>query len=151
MSAFGGKAYIPSTDLDVRFWHKADIPRLSSDVRFWGNSGHGALSIASLSNASWTLTGCEQSQAWLGTGRTLTLLERTRRSGTWHRPLRTPYSRQGRGRAVQSTIIFTPDAGPFAGGVPLWNPCRGTVPAIFAALYVSPLPSCGQALCEGGR
>ena len=28
MSAFGGKAYIPSTDLDVRFWHKADMSGL---------------------------------------------------------------------------------------------------------------------------
>jgi putative ABC transport system substrate-binding protein len=36
ISAFGGKADIPSADLDVRYWPKADMPVAFSEVHFQG-------------------------------------------------------------------------------------------------------------------
>ena len=45
MSAFGGKADIAQTGLDVRFWHKADIAIVLNDVRFSDEMMHAALDI----------------------------------------------------------------------------------------------------------
>jgi hypothetical protein len=36
MSAFGGKADIAYTLVNVCYWHKADITTVLNDVCFWG-------------------------------------------------------------------------------------------------------------------